>query len=198
MPPAASVKSTIFVGGLSQAVTVRTLQDAFVPFGEIADIKLPKPDHPSAKEPHRGFAYIKFEEEADASEAVDNMDRSELYGRILKVAAAKPQRENNEGLNSKTAIWHQVRPFPFSLRLNLLIFHRRVTWPSTPSHKRTVMRFLLVRQKTQCKVSRVSTRLGPKLSERPTAEHPCIMTGTMTIREFGHRQGRKVRALSRA
>ncbi|OAX77369.1 hypothetical protein ACJ72_08336 [Emergomyces africanus] len=35
------------------------------------------------------------------------MDQSELYGRIIKVAAAKPQKDSNEGLGSKTAIWQQ-------------------------------------------------------------------------------------------
>ncbi|KMU77847.1 hypothetical protein CISG_01603 [Coccidioides immitis RMSCC 3703] len=35
------------------------------------------------------------------------MDQSELYGRIIKVAAAKPQKDSNEGLGSKTAIWEQ-------------------------------------------------------------------------------------------
>jgi hypothetical protein len=37
------------------------------------------------------------------------MDRSELYGQVIKVAAAKPQKDANEGLGSKTAIWEQVR-----------------------------------------------------------------------------------------
>ena len=37
------------------------------------------------------------------------MDQSELFGRVIKVAAAKPQKDANEGLGSKTAIWEQVR-----------------------------------------------------------------------------------------
>lgn len=44
----------------------------------------------------------------DAREAIDNMDQSELFGRVMKVAAAKPQRDGNEGLGSKTAVWEQV------------------------------------------------------------------------------------------
>ena len=36
------------------------------------------------------------------------MDQSELFGRVIKVAAAKPQKENNEGLGSKVAVWEQV------------------------------------------------------------------------------------------
>ncbi len=36
------------------------------------------------------------------------MDQSELFGRVIKVAAAKPQKDSNEGLGSKTAVWEQV------------------------------------------------------------------------------------------
>lgn len=33
------------------------------------------------------------------------MDQSEFFGRVIKVAAAKPQKDSNEGLGSKTAVW---------------------------------------------------------------------------------------------
>lgn len=108
MSDASRLKATVYVGGLDAAVDAQTLTAAFVPFGEIADVQLPKPDLPSATEPHRGFGYVEFEQAADAREAVDNMDQSELFGRVIKVAAAKPQREHNEGLGSKTAVWEQV------------------------------------------------------------------------------------------
>ncbi|KAL3462885.1 hypothetical protein BJX64DRAFT_287864 [Aspergillus heterothallicus] len=101
------LKCTVYVGGLDQAVTVQTLAEAFVPFGEVVDITLPKPDLPNSNELHRGFGYVEFDLPEDAKEAIDNMDGSELYGRTIKVAAAKPQKESNEGLGSKTAIWEQ-------------------------------------------------------------------------------------------
>ncbi|OJJ47173.1 hypothetical protein ASPZODRAFT_132128 [Penicilliopsis zonata CBS 506.65] len=107
MSEASRLKSTIYVGGLDQAVTVRTLAEAFVPFGEVVDITLPKPDLPNSGDLHRGFGYVEFELPQDAKEAIDNMDGSELYGRTIKVAGAKPQKDSNEGLGSKTAIWEQ-------------------------------------------------------------------------------------------
>ncbi|PGH23519.1 hypothetical protein AJ80_02473 [Polytolypa hystricis UAMH7299] len=107
MSDAARLKSTVYVGGLDQAVTGRTLMEAFLPFGEIVDITLPKPDLPSSKDLHRGFGYVEFELPQDAQEAIDNMDQSELYGRVIKVSAAKPQKDSNEGLGSKTAVWQQ-------------------------------------------------------------------------------------------
>ncbi|KAJ5759531.1 Nucleotide-binding alpha-beta plait [Penicillium odoratum] len=101
------LKSTVYVGGLDQAVTAHTLAEAFVPFGEVFDISLPKPDQPNTGDVHRGFGYVEFDLPQDAKEAIDNMDGSDLYGRTIKVAAAKPQKDANEGLGSKTAIWEQ-------------------------------------------------------------------------------------------
>ena len=83
------------------------MADAFIPFGHIVDVTIPKPELPSATDPHRGFAYVEFESIADAKEAIDNMDQSELFGRVIKVAQAKPQKNPSEALGSKTAVWEQ-------------------------------------------------------------------------------------------
>ncbi|KAL1606668.1 hypothetical protein SLS60_004075 [Paraconiothyrium brasiliense] len=101
------LKATVFVGGLDHAVTQQTLYHAFLPFGDIVEVNLPKPEAPSSSDPHRGFGYVEFESAGDAMDAIDNMDRSELYGQVIKVAAAKPQKDASEGLGSKTAIWEQ-------------------------------------------------------------------------------------------
>lgn len=105
------LKSTVYVGGLDQAVGMQTLAEAFVPFGEVVDINMPKPEAPSTADVHRGFGYVEFDLPDDAKEAIDNMDGSELYGRTIKVAAAKPQKDTSQGLGSMTAIWEQVRDF---------------------------------------------------------------------------------------
>jgi RNA recognition motif-containing protein len=106
--------STIYVGGLDTTlVTAATLAEAFIPFGDITDITLPKPEAPSSTELHRGFGYVEFEDAADATEAINNMDQSELYGRVIKVAMAKPDRKETgqAGLGSTTAIWEQASGF---------------------------------------------------------------------------------------
>lgn len=99
---------TLYVGGLAQTVTSQILHDAFIPFGPIADVSLPKPELPSNKDPHRGFGYVAFEAEDDAKEAIDNMDQSELAGRVIKVNVAKEKKAEGEGLGSKIAVWEQV------------------------------------------------------------------------------------------
>jgi RNA recognition motif-containing protein len=124
------LKATVFVGGLDPAVTQQTIYHAFLPFGDIVEVNLPKPDLPGAKEEHRGFGYVEFETAADANDAIDNMDRSELYGQVIKVAAAKPQKDANEGLGSKTAIWEQVRIVLYSCYTWKLTLYRRAGWRS--------------------------------------------------------------------
>jgi RNA recognition motif-containing protein len=102
--------STVYVGGLHPTfVTSSTLSEAFIPFGEIVDISLPKPEAPSSTDLHRGFGYVEFEEADDAKEAINNMDQSELFGKVIKVAMAKPEKNDETGgLGGKTAIWEQV------------------------------------------------------------------------------------------
>ncbi|KAF2718461.1 RNA-binding domain-containing protein [Polychaeton citri CBS 116435] len=100
-------KATVYVAGLDNQVTTQTLHDAFVPFGEIVDVTLPKPELKSSTDPHRGFGYVEFSLAEDAKEAIDNMDQAELYGRVIKVNQAKTQKDSNEGLGSKTAVWEQ-------------------------------------------------------------------------------------------
>ena len=124
MSEATRQKSTIFVGGLAPTVTSSTLHSFFEPFGEISDISLPKPDsRPSNNSSvpsfssappatHKGFGYIEFALPDDAADAIDNMDQAELFGRVIKVAAAKPNQriregEGEGGLGSRTALWEQ-------------------------------------------------------------------------------------------
>ncbi|KAK3387224.1 hypothetical protein B0H63DRAFT_448096 [Podospora didyma] len=108
MSDTARWKATVYIGGLAPVVTAASLHDAFIPFGEIADVSLPKNENPNATEPHRGFAYVEFEDAEDAKEAIDNMDQAELFGRAIKVSAAKvPKSATQGGLGSKTALWEQ-------------------------------------------------------------------------------------------
>ncbi|KFY08342.1 hypothetical protein V492_06312 [Pseudogymnoascus sp. VKM F-4246] len=107
MTEQARLKGTVYVGGLAPVVDAASLHAAFIPFGEIVDVSLPKPEAPLSTDLHRGFGYVEFEDPSDALEAIDNMDQAELFGRVIKVSAAKPQKNANEGLGSKTAVWEQ-------------------------------------------------------------------------------------------
>uniref|UniRef100_M0ZP52 Peptidyl-prolyl cis-trans isomerase E n=1 Tax=Solanum tuberosum TaxID=4113 RepID=M0ZP52_SOLTU len=82
-------KNTLYVGGLAEEVNEAILHAAFIPFGDIKDVKTPL-DHATQK--HRSFGFVTFLEREDASAAMDNMDGAELYGRVLTVNYALPEK----------------------------------------------------------------------------------------------------------
>jgi len=75
-------------------VDVNTLKSAFLPFGDIVDISLPMN---YANQKHKGFAFIEYQFPEDASDAIDNMDNGEIYGKTIRVNLARPSkfRETN-------------------------------------------------------------------------------------------------------
>ena len=89
-------------------MTEETLFSAFIPFGDIREIQLPKDKArglPSmysffslslfpfcfrqTSETHRGYGFVEFEEEEDALHALENMDGSELHGKTLNIRMAR-------------------------------------------------------------------------------------------------------------
>ena len=80
-------RTVLYVGGLDDNVTEKTLEAAFLPFGDLVRILIPK-DATTGK--HRGFGFVEFEEPDDAAQAEDNMDDAAMYGRVLRVKVAKP------------------------------------------------------------------------------------------------------------
>ncbi|CAN1838778.1 Peptidyl-prolyl cis-trans isomerase E [Linum perenne] len=86
---AAVQKNTLYVGGLAEEVNESILHAAFIPFGDIKDVKTPLDQ---ATQKHRSFGFVTFLEKEDASSAMDNMDGAELYGRVLTVNYALPEK----------------------------------------------------------------------------------------------------------
>lgn len=82
-------KPVIYVGGLDDQVDEKTLHAAFIPFGEIKTIEMPL-DHTTERQ--KGFGFIEYEEIEDCLHAIENMNDSELFGRVLRVNFARPQR----------------------------------------------------------------------------------------------------------
>ncbi|XP_010066822.2 peptidyl-prolyl cis-trans isomerase E [Eucalyptus grandis] len=82
-------KNTLYVGGLAEEVNEAILHAAFIPFGDIKDVKTPLDQ---ATQKHRSFGFVTFLEREDAAAAMDNMDGAELYGRVLTVNYALPEK----------------------------------------------------------------------------------------------------------
>jgi peptidyl-prolyl isomerase E (cyclophilin E) len=90
-------KSTIYVGNLPNEVDDQYIHDCFVTFGEIVDVNMPTDsENPNL---HKGFAFVEYEMEEDARDAIDNMHLSEIMGRVIKVSIANPvkYKEYKEG-----------------------------------------------------------------------------------------------------
>jgi peptidyl-prolyl isomerase E (cyclophilin E) len=91
-------KTTLFVGGLLPSVTEELLHNAFIPFGDIIKIQIPLTEAGQV----RGFAFVEFESKEDCQEAIDNMNLSELQGKLLKVSLARPGKYHEI---QQKAIW---------------------------------------------------------------------------------------------
>ncbi|KAL5612151.1 hypothetical protein BROUX41_000305 [Berkeleyomyces rouxiae] len=108
-------KATVHVGGLAPNVVSSHVHDAFIPFGDIVEVSVPRDDRhknnnaegATAEPTNRGFAYVEFESVDDAKEAIDNMDQAEFFGKTIRCSAAKAPKSATEGLGSKTALWEQ-------------------------------------------------------------------------------------------
>lgn len=77
------------LGGLAEEANETILHSAFIPFGDIKDVKTPLDQ---ATQKHRSFGFVTFLEREDAAAAMDNMDGAELYGRVLTVNYALPEK----------------------------------------------------------------------------------------------------------
>lgn len=78
-------KTIIYVGGLDDAVTEDALMAAFIPFGPVRLVQIPRKDCKA-----RGFGFVEFEEEVDCEAAIENMDGAELFSKTLRCNFAKP------------------------------------------------------------------------------------------------------------
>lgn len=89
-----SNKRNVYVGGFDDNVTKEHLYACFGPFGDILDLQLPLE---TTSNKNRGFATIEYELIEDAESAIDNMNNSELFGKVLTVHVTKSFLEQRDG-----------------------------------------------------------------------------------------------------
>jgi hypothetical protein len=58
-----------------------------------------------APDKNRGFGFVEFAEEGDAQDALENMEGSELFGRTLRVAIARPMQKKNQPVWAEAEEW---------------------------------------------------------------------------------------------
>lgn len=92
------MQNKIYVGNLSYSIEEQNLRDFFASFGAIVEIFIPK-DRETGK--GRGFAFVTFENQAQAQEAVKT-NGQELSGRTIKVNIAKEREEGGSRGGSRS------------------------------------------------------------------------------------------------
>ncbi|PWA90492.1 nucleotide-binding alpha-beta plait domain-containing protein [Artemisia annua] len=82
----------LFVAGLSWSVDEKSLKEAFSSFGQVSEVRIMY-DKDSGRS--RGFGFVNFSTEDEATSAKDTMDGKALLGRPLRVCFAfgKDHRE---------------------------------------------------------------------------------------------------------
>jgi cold-inducible RNA-binding protein len=83
--------SKLFVGNLALSTTRDELQALFAQAGEITDVFIPT-DRETGR--MRGFAFVEFATEGDATAAIAKFNGFELGGRALRVNAAEERPRN--------------------------------------------------------------------------------------------------------
>lgn len=76
----------LFVGGLAWATTDDGLRQAFERFGQVAEAKVIM-DRETGRS--RGFGFVSFNDDAQGSAAMQEMDGGQLDGRTIKVNEAQ-------------------------------------------------------------------------------------------------------------
>lgn len=92
-PPPASTNDAsprLYVGNLAWATTRDGLSDAFSAFGLVTDAHV-SVDRNSGRS--RGFGFVTFENQDDAIRARDELNDTDLDGRIIRIDFARPRSE---------------------------------------------------------------------------------------------------------
>jgi cold-inducible RNA-binding protein len=86
-----AIPAKVFVGNLSFQTTKERLLEFLSPVGNIVDVAIPL-DRESGRP--RGFAFVEFATDADATAAIAQLNGQELDGRALRINAAedRPRR----------------------------------------------------------------------------------------------------------
>ncbi|NP_001351769.1 glycine-rich RNA-binding protein [Cicer arietinum] len=78
-------QSKLFIGGLSYGVDDQSLRDAFASFGEVVEARVIT-DRDTGRS--RGFGFVNFSSDEQATSALSAMDGQDLNGRNIRVSYA--------------------------------------------------------------------------------------------------------------
>lgn len=86
----------LFIGGLPYTVTEEELKEMFSKVGELESASIITDKYTGNS---KGFGFIEFKKDEDAVKAIETLNNTELGGRRINVAEAKPMepRDNRGG-----------------------------------------------------------------------------------------------------
>ncbi len=84
----------IYVGNLSYEVTEEDLRKTFEAFGEVESVKIIKERFSGES---KGFGFVEMPDKAEAQSAINDLNGTELKGRMLNVNEARPRSETRRG-----------------------------------------------------------------------------------------------------
>lgn len=82
------MSNKLFVGSLPWSVNDAELKTLFEPYGKVASAKVVT-DKQTRRS--KGFGFVEFETEAEASAAINALNGSDVKGRNIIVSEAKPK-----------------------------------------------------------------------------------------------------------
>ncbi|HET92005.1 MAG TPA: RNA-binding protein [Chloroflexi bacterium] len=84
----------LYVGNLNYATTEATLSELFEEIGNVLSVNLIT-DRMTGRS--KGFAFVELSEDDAAQEAISQLDGRDVDGRPIKVAEARPRRDDRGG-----------------------------------------------------------------------------------------------------
>ena len=84
----------LYVGNLNYATTSATLSELFGGVGEVLSVNVIT-DRMTGRS--KGFAFVEMADYTAAQEAINQLNGKQLDGRAIKVAEARPKRDNRGG-----------------------------------------------------------------------------------------------------
>jgi len=83
------MNNKLFVGNLSYKLTDQELEDFFSQAGKVVSARIVN-DRDTGRS--KGFAFVEFETEAEAQNAMSTLHDQDLAGRQVKISLARPRQ----------------------------------------------------------------------------------------------------------
>jgi cold-inducible RNA-binding protein len=86
--------TSIYVGNLSYDATEEDIRQAFVQHGEVASVNIVTYRETGRS---RGFAFVEMPDGAEAKEAIEKVNETEIAGRSITVSESRPKQDRPRG-----------------------------------------------------------------------------------------------------